>query len=216
MDTQHGMLPAMATPRQQGLATAADIADDERLEVIDGRIVSKDEIDPDDERRATTLIHGKVQHAVGLVLGGYSDGAGIAGPGGWVFCNEVTIEFEPFEVYRPDIAGWRIDRLPEPLLETPVRVTPDWVCEILSPSTASRDVGRKLRTYHRARVSHYWLAYPHPTNPLLQVYRWQEEGYLLVLAAGAGETVRAEPFDAIELDIARVIGWPGRSARHEK
>jgi Uma2 family endonuclease len=219
MDTQHAMISSMATPRARGLATAADIEHDERLEVVNGHVVSKDEGEPYGEavqQASPTIVHGKVHHAIGLAIGGYSDGASVTGPGGWLFANEVTIEFGPHEVYRPDIAGWRIEHVPEPLLETPVRITPDWVCEILSPSTTNRDVGRKLRTYHRSRVSHYWVAHPHPTTQLLQVYRWHEQGYLLVLTAGAGEIVRAEPFDAIDLDISAIFGWPGRAGREHK
>ena len=77
------------------------------------------------------------------------------------------------------------------------------MCEILSPSTAGRDLGWKQRTCHRARVGHYWIV--DPANHALIVYRWQDGGYMLILAAGAGEVVRAEPFDPIELDIGDIF-----------
>ena len=72
-----------------------------------------------------------------------------------------------------------------------------------------RLLGRGTTLLH---VGHYWLAHPHHTKQLLQVYRWHEQGYLLVLTAGAGNIVRAEPFDAVELDITRVLAWPAGTA----
>lgn len=188
----------MSQPRDR-LLTAADLAALERHEIVAGELVQK---------ASPSFSHGSVQIALGGLLLGFR-GPGRAGrPGGWWLGSEVEVELAANEVYLPDIAGWRIARLPEPPRERPVRVAPDWVCEILSPSTASRDVGHKLRTYHRARVGHYWVA--HPAEQLVQVHRWQEAGYRLVLAAGAGELVRAEPFDAIELDIGDVFGQPAR------
>lgn len=73
-------------------------------------------------------------------------------------------------------------------------------------STAGRDLGRKLQTYHRAHVGHYWVA--DPANQTLTIYRWQEVGYVIAMAASAGEVVRAEPFDGIELDIGDIFGLP--------
>lgn len=84
-------------------------------------------------------------------------------------------------------------------------MVPDWVCEILSPSTAARDVSHKQRTYHRMRVGHYWVI--EPVDRILTVFRWHESGYVLALGAGAGEVVHAEPFGAIELDMDRLFDW---------
>jgi hypothetical protein len=64
----------------------------------------------------------------------------------WIDC------LAPHEVYLPDIAGWRLTRVPEQPRERPVRTAPDWVCEILSPSTADRDTGHKPRTCHEAHA----------------------------------------------------------------
>lgn len=86
----------------------------------------------------------------------------------------------------------------------PVRVRPDWVCEILSPSTAHRDVGDKLHAYHRAGVGHYWVVDPeHETQT---VHRWHEQGYLVAQTAGRGERIRAERFEAIELQVGLLFG----------
>jgi Uma2 family endonuclease len=114
-------------------------------------------------------------------------------------------------VIQPDLAGWRIARVPERPRGKPVRITPDWVCEVLSPSTMQRDLGYKLHTYHRARVGHYWVA--EPIGEILSVYRWQEAGYLLVLSAVPGDVVRAEPFDAADTDVADLFDSESTSAR---
>jgi Uma2 family endonuclease len=204
MGRQHGMLSPMATPRERDRVTADDIAHDEQLEIVRGEIVRK---------ASPTMMHGMVHYVIGAAVAGYHGAPGPGRPGGWVFGNEVTIAFDPHEeVYRPDTAGWRIERAPDPSATGPVTVAPDWVLEVLSPSTMNHDLGQKLHTYHRAHVGHYWLAHPHPTKQLLQVYRWHEQGYLLVLTAGAGNIVRAEPFDAVELDITRVLAWPAGTA----
>ena len=198
MEPQYGMLPVMATSRTNGPATAADLADLERHEVVGGAIVQK---------ASPSFEHGSVQNGLGFALGGFRGrGRGEERPGGWWIGTEVELELETHEVYLPDIAGWRIERNPEPPRGRPVRVAPDWVCEVLSPSTAARDLGWKLQAYHRAHVGHYWVV--DPVNHVLSVYRWQESGYVLVLAAGAGEVVRAEPFEAIQLDIGDLFDLP--------
>jgi Uma2 family endonuclease len=93
---------------------------------------------------------------------------------------------------------------PERPRDRPVKLRPDWVCEILSASNASNDTVRKLRALHRAGVPNYWLL--DPERLTLTVLRWTAEGYLEALTATAQETVRAEPFDAIELELAVIFG----------
>jgi Uma2 family endonuclease len=87
--------------------------------------------------------------------------------------------------------------------EVPIRVVPDWVCEILSTNRAN-DLVRKKRVYHVHRVGHYWIL--DPGGETLLVYRWGPDGYIEVLAAQRGERVRAEPFVEIELDVGVPLG----------
>jgi Uma2 family endonuclease len=140
----------MATPHARGTATAADIVD-ERHEVIRGELVPKE---------AASFEHGSTQQALGAALDGFRGRARAGRPGGWWLGTEVEVELEAHEVYVPDVAGWRIDRVPEAPSGKPVRIAPDWVCEVLSPSTMRRDRGHKQRTYHRAGIGHYWLVEP--------------------------------------------------------
>jgi Uma2 family endonuclease len=85
-----------------------------------------------------------------------------------------------------------------------VRIRPDWVCEVLSPSNASNDLVKKLRVYHRFQVGHDWII--DPQHETLTVLRWTADGYLTALTAGRGERVRAEPFDAVELPVGVLFG----------
>jgi Uma2 family endonuclease len=190
---QHAMLEAM--PRA-GAATAADIELLEHHEVVRGEIV----------RKALPVVrHSIVQTRIGVVLAPFQGQGGAHGPGGWWIGTEPTIELAIHEVYQPDVAGWRLERVPA-LDEYPIRLVPDWVCEILSPSTADRDLGPKLRAYHRAQVGHYWIV--EPAAQTLTVYRWQETGYATALTARTGEYVRAEPFDALAIALASLFDIP--------
>jgi hypothetical protein len=72
---------------------------------------------------------------------------------------------------------------------------------VLSPSTAGFDRVRKLPIYHHAGVTHAWLL--DPAGRSLEVYRRQEAIWALVATYGVDQDkVRAEPFDAIELELS--------------
>lgn len=173
---------------------------DRKCEVVNGEIVEKA---GGDDRHSGTQAH---LTASVLPLFGRRGGAG--NPGGWWIRTEPDIYFEVHNILRPDVAGWRRERTPVMPDGWPIRATPDWVCEILSRSTAGRDLGEKRRIYHRHNVEHYWIV--DPANRVLTVLRRGKTEYLHVLAAGPSETVRAEPFDAIEIYVGQFFGFePG-------
>lgn len=178
-------------------ATAADLAalpDEKRAEVVRGAIV---------EKAAPSFEHGDAQSAIAeLLKGPFQRGRG--GPGGWWIGTEVEVELEAHEVYLPDVAGWRRERVPERPRGRPIRVRPDWVCEVLSVSNADVDLGPKLFAYHRVGVGHYWIV--DPEHETLSVFRHTSEGYVVALSAGRGETVKAEPFEAVEIRVAELFG----------
>ncbi len=149
--------------------------------------------------------HGGAQAALtGSIFGPFNRRSGGRFPGGWWFETEVEVEFETHEVYRPDVLGWRRERVPERPAGSPVRVRPDWVCEILSPSNARDDQVTKFDAYQRCGVGHYWIV--DPVLETLRVHRWTPGGYLVVLNAQRGQHVRAEPFEAIELQLGVLFG----------
>lgn len=184
----------MVTSRRKGEATAADLEEMERHEVVGGEV---------HEKAAPSAEHGTAQFSLGHFLWPF-DRAGGGRPGGWWIVTEVEIELETHEVYVPDLTGWRRERVPERPRGRPVRDRPDWVCEILSRATARRDLGDKLRSFHRAGVPHYWVV--DPAHETLTVHRWHQDGYLVAQTAARGETVRAEPFEAIELPVGLLFG----------
>jgi Uma2 family endonuclease len=79
-------------------------------------------------------------------------------------------------------------------------LSPDWVCEVLSPRTERFDRGEKISVYSREGVKHVWLI--NPIEQTLEVFRLEGAHYTLVTVHYASAVVRAEPFDAIELDLA--------------
>ena len=79
-------------------------------------------------------------------------------------------------------------------------LAPDWVCEVLSPSTQSHDRVKKMRVYARERVAHVWLV--DPSAQTLEVYACAEGAWLRSQVAQGVEKLRAVPFDAIELDLS--------------
>ena len=186
----------MVAPRKQGSATAADLAELERSEVIAGDIHQK---------AAPSAEHGDAQGALAAILRSrFHRRGGGRHPGGWWILTEVEIELETHDVYVPDLAGWRRDRVSQRPTGRPVRERPDWVCEVLSPSTARHDQVAKQRTFHRCGVGHYWIV--DPEREVLVVQRWSADGYLVVITAGKGETVRAEPFAEAELTVGELFG----------
>jgi Uma2 family endonuclease len=80
-------------------------------------------------------------------------------PGGWWFGTEVDIYFDALSTLRPDVAGWRRERVPEQPEDALVRVRPDWVSEILSTNRRNDQITKK-RVYHRHQVPHYWILDP--------------------------------------------------------
>lgn len=157
------------------------------------------------QKSAPLFEHGDTQFAIAEQLRKFFRGPpGDGAPRDWWISGEVHVELAPDVVVVPDVVGWRIDRAAERPRGFPVKVRPDWVCEVLSPSNPARDTVRKLRIYHRAGIPHYWLA--DPAQQTLVVLRWQPEGYLLTLTAEPPERVRPEPFDAAEFDVADLLG----------
>jgi Uma2 family endonuclease len=125
------------------------------------------------------------------------------GPGGWVILGEPELHLGE-DVLVPDVAGWHRERMPNARELVAFTVVPDWVCEVLSPSTKALDRKEKLPIYAREGVRHVWLV--DPRARVLEVFRLEGADYSL-LATYSGEVhVRAEPFDAVELDLAFVWG----------
>jgi Uma2 family endonuclease len=132
----------------------------------------------------------------GELIGPFQRGRG--GPGGWLILDEPELHLGA-DVLVPNLAAWRRERMPEMPRAPAVTLAPDWLCEVLSPSTEARDRAAKLPAYARAGVRHVWLVDPDVRT--LEVFRLEDARYVL-LNTWAGEvSVRAEPFEALELSL---------------
>lgn len=142
------------------------------------------------------------QNAITLVesdiVGPYQRGRN--GPGGWWILPEPGIELPGSPEFSPDVAGWRKERLAELPEEESIRLAPDWVCEVLSPSTRAYDLRIKKPFYARIGVQHLW--YIDLQARLLTVSRVQQGGWLELGVYGDEDVVRAEPFEEIEIPLA--------------
>jgi Uma2 family endonuclease len=184
------------TPVEKPRATYEDllkVPDNKVAEIVDGELY----VSP---RPAAP--HALAASGLGVDLGGPFD-RGRAGPGGWWIVDEPELHFGE-DVLVPNLAGWRRERMPEFPKTAFFTLAPDWVCEVLSPSTERLDRARKLRVYAREGVGHAWLL--NPLARTLEVYRRAEQRWLILATHEADAIVRAEPFDAIELDLLPLWG----------
>lgn len=141
--------------------------------------------------------HGVAQMALGGELyGPFQRGRG--GPGGWWFITEPELHFGQ-DVLVPDLAGWRRERMPQVPRAAYFTLAPDWVCEVLSPSTAKLDREKKMRVYAREGVSHLWLV--DPLRRELEVYGLKTHGWERRSIHSGQERVHAEPFTALQLEL---------------
>jgi Uma2 family endonuclease len=119
----------------------------------------------------------------------------------WViyFESELHLGAEP-DIVVPDLAGWHRERLADLPMERPfTAVAPDWLCEVLSPSTQRIDRAEKMEIYLREQVRHVWLV--DPLARTLEVYRHGGDLWHRSAVHHGDATVRAEPFDAMELPL---------------
>jgi Uma2 family endonuclease len=161
-------------------------------EILDGELYAT-------PRPAIRHVHAASR--LGSVLGP-PFGEGRDGPGGWVLLDEPEVHLGPHVVV-PDLAGWRRERLPVLPDEPYLALTPDWVCEVLSPSTERMDRVDKLAIYANEGTSYVWLL-----NPLLQtleVLRLERGRWVMLATHGHQETaVAIEPFEAVPFELSRV------------
>jgi Uma2 family endonuclease len=137
---------------------------------------------------------------------------GISGPGGWWIYPEVELHLAG-DVFVPDISGWRREHLPEVPDTNGIEIAPDWVCEILSPSTFRIDRLKKLPKYARNQIEHVWIV--DPEHRTLEVCRRAGSVYETVQIFDPSDEpiVRAEPFDAIDFPLDSLWLPIGKSAK---
>lgn len=188
--------PALKLPAPATLDDLLAIPESERRhELIDGHL---------GEKGATSGKHARTQRKLSAYVDPFDQRPGGPWPGGWWILTEADVYFDAANTFRPDVSGWRRERMPESPDTSPViMLRPDWVCEILSTNRRT-DLIKKKRVYHRTQVPHYWIV--DPIEETLTVYRWTPDGYLELLMAERGERVHAEPFEAVPLLVGVLFG----------
>lgn len=146
--------------------------------------------------------HAHASSMLGMDLGGpFQRGRG--GPGGWRIVDEPELLLGPQgdeDDMVPDLAGWRIDRMPRLPATPKFTLVPDWVCEVLSPSTMVIDRMEKMPAYARHGVRHIWLL--DPLARTLEAFALESGRWVLIGGHHGNARVRVEPFDAVELELA--------------
>jgi Uma2 family endonuclease len=162
-------------------------------EIIDGELV----VSPRPASR-----HALGRSALGAdILGRFQFGRG--GPGGWWILDEPELHFG-HDVLVPDIAGWRRERMRSVPKVAFFTLAPDWICEVISPSTERIDRSKRLRIYAREGVKHAWLV--NPLTRTLETLRLEGKKWLLLDTYANDALVRAEPFEAAEIDLLLLWG----------
>lgn len=146
--------------------------------------------------------HARAASSLGVELGGPFD-HGRGGPGGWIILDEPELHLGEHVVV-PDIAGWRRERLPRLPDTAYIETAPDWVCEVLSPSTVRLDRTDKLTVYAAHGVAHAW--YVDPAARTLEVLALTGGKWLIAATFKDADQVTAPPFEAhtFALDVL----WP--------
>jgi Uma2 family endonuclease len=121
---------------------------------------------------------------------------------GWVIAQEINLKLGPRSVFSPDLTGWRRSRMPSIPDVTYVEIVPDWVCEILSPSTRRFDLGKKREVYAKAGVEHLWFI--EPRIQTVSAFGLVGSGYQLIGSAQEDDRIALAPFLDLILDLAKL------------
>ena len=142
--------------------------------------------------------HARASSSLGVKIGGPFDNDP-GGPGGWWIVFEPELHFDE-DILVPDLAGWRRERMPKLPDAAYITLAPDWVCEVLSPSTRKLDLCGKRPVYAREDVAHLWLV--DPTDRTLEAFELREGQWTLIATAADADPVGIPPFDAVTFSLA--------------
>ena len=144
--------------------------------------------------------HATAASRLGFELGGPFD-RGRGGPGGWRILDEPELHLGD-EVLVPDLAGWRRERIPTLPDTAYFTLSPDWVCEVLSPSTRKVDLVHKRPIYAHEGVLHLWLV--DPVERILETFALFEGQWRLIATVEDNDPVSIAPFEAITFSLGEL------------
>lgn len=158
-------------------------------EIINGELIVSPRPSPEHSNAASSL--------GGALIPPYKFGKG--GPGGWIILDEVEIKLDE-DTFVPDISGWKKERYFKPKDQNWVSVTPDWVCEVLSPSSIRYDRIVKAKTYAKHQIPYFWII--DPFSETLEVLKNETGMWSIIGTYSNDDKVRAEPFQEVEIDLS--------------
>lgn len=123
---------------------------------------------------------------------------GRGGPGGWLSMVEPELHLGP-QVVVPNLAGWRHPGIPSKPEAAFIGIPPDWVCQILSPSTMRLDRDPERRIYAEAGIGHLWLL--DPGEGFLEGFGFADGRWVVLATIQHGETMALPPFDAVPFPL---------------
>jgi Uma2 family endonuclease len=128
------------------------------------------------------------------------------GPGGWWIMTEINVRYNERHCPVHDLAGWRKERVPQKPRGI-MEITPDWVCEIVSPGHEKKDTVYNFITLQQYKVPYYWLIWPE--DKVLIAYKLAGTKYSVIETIAetikGGGKYRIEPFDTIEFDLGYIF-----------
>lgn len=182
----------MQTPKTKRPATYADVLDAPRnmvAELIRGTL----RLQPRPRPKHSFAVTGLGSRISGPFS--FDD----EGPGGWVVLIEPELHLGD-DVLVPDLAAWRREHLPALPEEVGITVAPDWVCEVLSPSTRSYDLTDKRDIYREQGVGHLWFV--DPSARTLEAFALRDDAWVLIAALHDDAEVRVAPYDAVAFSLS--------------
>lgn len=169
-----------------------DLPENMTGEIIDGELIAT--LRPSRQHVFTTTALGT------RVASSFQFGEG-GGPGGWIILIEPEIKLAE-DVLVPDLVGWKEERFPFVEEHNSISAPPDWVCEVLSPSTLSIDKIKKMPVYARHAIRYLWLV--DPIARTLDAFRLESGKWLLLDSFSENDKLCAEPFGEVEIDLGKL------------
>ena len=139
---------------------------------------------------------------MGFEIGGpFHKGSG--GPGGWIILDEPELHLGE-HVLVPDLAGWRRERMPELPDTAYFEIAPDWICEVISPSTARYDRLEKRDIYAAQKVSYLWFI--DPDTKTQEAFELIEGRWMLLATHANDDEIAVAPFNEVPFSLGSLWG----------
>lgn len=182
--------PSVASPRRASYQDVLDAPEHLVAEIVDGVLHTHPRPAP---------LHAYAYATLGAKLRSlFGRGGGNGAGGGWLILLEPELHLGK-DILVPDVAGWRQERMPAPPNTAYFTVAPDWVCEILSPSTRTLDKSGKRDVYAREGIAHLWFV--DPEAQMLEVFELRDGHWTLLETATGEAEVSPPPFGSAPLNL---------------